>query len=306
MSSGGGGGDSAAATVSGPLADSVLQVPRTSVHLTPLSFFVAWNGVLTLAFSGFPNSIVNLKSHVTSAFGLRAENSGSKWPKCTLGVLREGVSLSLEQLTLLRALCTKYEPIIAQSSWVFRPVAASAVVFQCRSLEKVLFKTEFPFGSDSGSTQDSSASTSKSKSTNAGVDDDDKTNTSTVLHADEVSESERARVLSVLDEFAPAPSNLARYLEFINRPGNRLSHYRDNHCETTFVCFLHTHRHSHDSSGHSTNQASVSSDRVSEADSPRFLPPYLFDFVREVDTALPGCYEWFHPSCLHVTLRTLT
>ena len=53
--------------------------------LQPFVFFVSWQGVLTLAFSGFPPALVELKSAMAEACPeLPPENHGSKWPKARL------------------------------------------------------------------------------------------------------------------------------------------------------------------------------------------------------------------------------
>lgn len=50
--------------------------------LQPYVFFVTWGGPLTLAYSGFPPALINLKAAIASVCrGLPPENAGSKWPK---------------------------------------------------------------------------------------------------------------------------------------------------------------------------------------------------------------------------------
>jgi hypothetical protein len=69
--------------------------------LRPYCFFVSWQGVLTLAYRGFPAPLAALKQAVPGFYGgLPKESPGSKWPKtrwaclacvcvrvCALGVL---------------------------------------------------------------------------------------------------------------------------------------------------------------------------------------------------------------------------
>jgi len=192
------------------------SVCADDIAFYPRAFFVAWNGVLTLAFRGFTSATVDLKVAVTRAFGLRAENSGSKWPKCTLGCLRDGLQLSLEQLEKLHEVCARYEQYLAQSpDLVFSPQCTSLVVFQCRSLEKQLLRVDFPF---------KITSLSESK------------------HLPVIPASEFEKVSSVLAEFAL--DNLSTYLPLVNKEGNRASHYRLDHCETALVCFLDSDRQS--------------------------------------------------------------
>jgi len=82
-----------------------LVAATTACHLKPRQFFVAYHGVLTLAFSGFPPSLVLLKDqiakvifiHIASKIkhfkqnypSLRPEYFGSRWPKVTLGALKD-------------------------------------------------------------------------------------------------------------------------------------------------------------------------------------------------------------------------
>lgn len=50
--------------------------------LRPYCFFVSWQGVLTLAYRGFPQALVQLKQQITDFYGgLPKESPGSKWPK---------------------------------------------------------------------------------------------------------------------------------------------------------------------------------------------------------------------------------
>ena len=49
--------------------------------LVPRTFFVAWNGVLTMVYDGFPPGLVEAKAALTGtqALPLKKENFGSKW-----------------------------------------------------------------------------------------------------------------------------------------------------------------------------------------------------------------------------------
>jgi hypothetical protein len=74
--------------------------------LRPFSFFVSWQGVITLAYKGFPPALVNLKKDLTDYFQhLPKENPGSRWPKTSLGALKDGQRLTPEQLEQLNAVC---------------------------------------------------------------------------------------------------------------------------------------------------------------------------------------------------------
>lgn len=83
----------------------LVQNTRSCV-LRPFSFFVSWQGVLTLAYRGFPPALVCLKQQIGDYYSsLPKENPGSKWPKTSLGALKEGRRLTPEQLKTLNATC---------------------------------------------------------------------------------------------------------------------------------------------------------------------------------------------------------
>ncbi|PSC69962.1 plastid ribosomal S6 [Micractinium conductrix] len=92
-------------------------------YLEPEAFFVSWQGVLTLAFRGFTAPLVDLKQRIYAAHpSLPAENPGSKWPKSSLGCLREGQRLTPEQLAALTAVCHEESAAFA----ALRTAAAAA------------------------------------------------------------------------------------------------------------------------------------------------------------------------------------
>jgi len=80
-------------------------------------FLVAWGGVLALAFREWPPIVRSLKDLMNAVAALHAgaadqallrlsvENPGSRWPKITIGALRPGHILTLQDLERLRALC---------------------------------------------------------------------------------------------------------------------------------------------------------------------------------------------------------
>ena len=59
-----------------------------------------------IAHRGFPEALLLLKSSLESTHpALPKENSGSKWPKTTLGALRDKQRLTPDQLEALNRLC---------------------------------------------------------------------------------------------------------------------------------------------------------------------------------------------------------
>jgi hypothetical protein len=94
--------EAAEAIVTGALSSA----PPAACELRPRAFFLAWQGVLTLAFEGWPPSLAALKGALNAAGGLKTEGAGSKWPKATLAASADGAPpLTLEELAALRALC---------------------------------------------------------------------------------------------------------------------------------------------------------------------------------------------------------
>ncbi|KAK9826359.1 hypothetical protein WJX81_001998 [Elliptochloris bilobata] len=184
------------------LLDIVQQILEAlSCVLRPRTFFVSWQGVLTLAFRGLPPALVELKAGLEAAHdSLPRENSGSRWPKVTLGVLGDARRLLPDQLERLNALCAE-EGAAFQSS-AEPPVIivdrAAVVLYECRSLERVIAQTEVRFA--------------------ASVDEA------------EPEAAERERVERILLEAADPD-----YWFAASRDGNREAHYRGTHLGATLV-----------------------------------------------------------------------
>lgn len=181
-----------------------------SATLQPRDFFVAWNGVICIVYEGFPPSLVGLKEalagvKLSDAARLRPENFGSKWPKTSLGALRdEETTLTLEQLELLRGLCAEHGARLrgADGSGIdLREL--SVVEYDARGLEAVRERTGVPLIS---------------------------------APAEGPSTAECERVSGVLAEW----DDLAAYLPRVNAAGSRASSYRDESPHGhTLVGFLH-------------------------------------------------------------------
>jgi len=105
-------------------------------------FFISWHAVATLAYGGFSRTLLAVKRGLKDAIpGLIPENSGSRWPKTTLGCLREGVALSKKQVQLLRRICLKQtEELngIAEPDRTMDIKELHLVSFHCRTLERRL------------------------------------------------------------------------------------------------------------------------------------------------------------------------
>ena len=119
------------------LVNIATALPPT--RLQPHRFFVAWYGVITLAFTGFSRSMLRLKQHIESANPkLKPENPGSRWPHTTLGALKQAPPLTFEELQGLFSICSSYEAMIQQSESQFEVTTLNWVRFGCRSLEERL------------------------------------------------------------------------------------------------------------------------------------------------------------------------
>ena len=80
-------------------------------------FFVAWSGMLTLAWEGFPPAVAALKRKIARAFpALPEEKPGSRWAKTTLGCLKDGARLTPEALATLAEVCEKHRDALVRGT----------------------------------------------------------------------------------------------------------------------------------------------------------------------------------------------
>ena len=188
-------------------------------ELRPTAFFVAWSGVMTLAWQGFPPVLADLKRRIAETFpALPPEKPGSKWPKTTLGCLKEGARLTKDQLRTLTQLCKNLSgdiymdytqlglsPLATTNPWFVPVDSLSVVLFQCRSLERVLSEHEVRLG---GQTR----------------------------NRDRPVKDECTVVDAVVEE--SSVENLERYWPLVARDGGREGHYRDVNFGATLVARL--------------------------------------------------------------------
>ena len=193
-------------------AASVCREAETCV-LTPLSFFLAWNGVLVLTYEGFPPSLEGVKSRLNSAhcslFG--PENFGSKWPKTTLAATADGATLlSLDDLAALRRICINHSlalQLISKDAAI-TVNTLSVVHYSQRGLEEENIVFHVPLSPPS--------STSLSS---------------------EPSAQEKKRVTGVIEEWTGP--KLSSYLSLANKQGSNISSYRESSpTGSTLVGFL--------------------------------------------------------------------
>ena len=188
----------------------------SSSLLRPCAYFVAWNGVLTLVYSGFPPVLTQLKDRLNEpSSGLKKENFGSKWPKSTLGALADGAELTLEELTKLQAVCAEHSQKLSAEPLSVRVDQLSFVRYAQRGLEPddSRQRIDITLGTDAASATAAAATAAKEMP----------------------SEEELERVRGVLGEW----DDLAAYLPKVNAPGSRIGSYRSaSPSGSTLVAFL--------------------------------------------------------------------
>jgi len=183
--------------------------------LRPAAFFVAWNGVLCLVYTGFPPPLERLKTSLNSnaALGLKTENFGSKWPKTTLGATSdEAAPLSLENLHELKKLCEQHSARLGEMSvrsMTVRVKALTITQYTQRGLESA------------GRTQTTEVALEQPAAAPG--------------EEEGPSADERARVAKVLSEWDDESS----YLPHVVADGSRISTYREaSPSGETLVAFL--------------------------------------------------------------------
>lgn len=182
---------------------------QTSACLvTPKAFFVSWQGVLTLAYSGFPPQLAALKAALADAHGdaLPKESPGSRWPKTSLGAVRDGRRLTPEQLSALLRVCREEGQELFGGECASRAAVEvrdlSVLTYECRSLERVVARQRLALLGGGGGGNDGG-------------------NGAGPLDASPPAEEEVARVAAVLAE-ADDPD----YWYHASRDGGREAHYR--------------------------------------------------------------------------------
>lgn len=194
-----------------PFDDPLLAVLRraaaaaTATQLEPRSFFVAWSGVLVLAYDGFTPPLASIKRALNeSELPLCRESFGSKWPKTTLGAVADDAPpLTAAQLAALKALCLRHSQNFTGCAVPVR--TASLVSYDWRGLEQLTARDDCVM-------MDAPAATPEPPT-----------------------DEERSRVSGVLAEWCDVDA----YLAPANQPGSRTSTYRHaSPTGRTIVCFL--------------------------------------------------------------------
>ncbi|KAG2424520.1 hypothetical protein HXX76_014401 [Chlamydomonas incerta] len=259
--------------------------------LRPLAFFVSWNGVLTLAYSGFPPALTALKQSINDTVsGLPAEYSGSKWPKTSLGALHDKARLTPQQLETLNAICKEESAKFSQEAddqavYVDR---LTVVFYECRCLERRILEHLMPMCGGRG--DDGSYGAGKGNGSGAGNGAAAASSASTAAPtagADlrQPDAAERARVAGVVAE-----ADAADYWFLASKDGSRESHYRNSALGVTLV---------HDLAALRAPAGAAPGPYGGR------LPELIRAFRARVEAELPGLYRWFADSSLHSTVRSL-
>ncbi|KAG2493056.1 hypothetical protein HYH03_008719 [Edaphochlamys debaryana] len=235
--------------------------------LRPLSFFVSWNGVITLAYSGFPPGLAALKAGINDSLtALPQEYSGSKWPKTSLGALHDRGRLTPDQLAALNAICREESAKLSQQEddQAILVDQLNIVFYECRSLERRLLQHSAPLRA------------------------------AAPLDPRHPEPEEQARVRGVVAE-ADDPG----YWFLASKDGSRESHYRSPHLGVTLVHDLAPFRPG------GAEPAAPAPASPSGRPYGHALPALVRAFRERVDAALPGLYCWFADASLHSTVRSL-
>lgn len=184
------------------IRDIVQTKPGTRIR--PREFFIARQGVAALAYQGFSHTLLEIKEEIGELVpGLKPENPGSRWPKTTLGALKDDVTLTRRDADELRRICTDLQPEIDGEDTAFELDGLSVVLFSCRSLERRLETCKIELDPE--------------------LPVDDRPPPGHHL----------SRVEDIMAQFSP--DRLPEYLPDLQRAGNRESDYRGDCIEAALV-----------------------------------------------------------------------
>lgn len=176
--------------------------PKPPTKVDPREFFIAWNGVPTLAYCWFSRTLLDIKLEIERAVpGMKQEKPGARWPKTTLGALRDDRTLSWNDAYVLRDICDQFKRRVNAEPELDVP-QLSLVVLRCRSLERRLVTHPISL-------------------------------TGSVQQDDAPPDEHLKEVKGTMAEFSR--ERLSEYIPRLQAPGNRESHYRGTHVEPTLV-----------------------------------------------------------------------
>ena len=279
--------------------------------LTACAVFVAWSGVICVAFDGWPRHFEDVKDKMAATSdarteievykyssdccgddngdnakeksnfgGLREENSGSMFPKMTLACLKKGVVLSKDETRHLMRVCDdvsveikKRGEGLVSSELNFDTV--HACLFQCCSLERLIISHPMTLQKQEQHRQEEEEKQKDKEEVARSESEEDYI----------ISPAQRMHVMKVLED--ACESNIDIYMPKIEKDGNREDHYRKDRWGMTCVAF-----------------ASRNADTEYNARNSLMLS-IIIRMLREKIQPIVDKYVFFDPDSLHVTIRAL-
>jgi len=120
--------------------EKIISITPTC-YLKPKAFFVAWNSVITLVFTGWPEPIDTMKSELSSQVNICKEMFGSKFPKITLACVKDGFEMTPKLLKQIRNLCQNF---VIPKDYVLCMDSLSIVLYENRSQESIIYEKVVP------------------------------------------------------------------------------------------------------------------------------------------------------------------
>eukprot|EP00775_Hariotina_reticulata_P011186 gene11186-11336_t len=241
--------------------------------LQPYCFFVSWQGVLTLAYKGFPPALVSLKQQLTDFYpALPKESPGSRWPKTSLASLREGQRLTPDQLQRLNELCRKHSSVfdtatLAEAQAVLVN-SLSTLVYETRCCERIISRKQLLLAEPA----DLAAA----------------------------SPEEVARVQHVVAE-----ADDDNYWYHASRDGNREQHYRSPALGVTLAHELACFRPQQAAAAATASTQQGGGGGGGSSTWSSVLPDIVRGFRAAVQEEFPELYAWFNEQSLHITIRAI-
>lgn len=263
---------------------NILREHSRTFALIPYKLMVSWNGVLVVAFKGWPESVLNLKSKLNESELLVKENPGSMWPKCTIGCLKDRKRLKYEELVKLNELCEEFNNEELRSEEMrkrlyFRKL--NITVYESRSHERVLVSEKIAATVYRDLGKGKNKKKKRLEKFPFGPPE---------LSFDScVYQSEEERVKGIYFETLDPET----YWFNASKDGNREKHYREPKIGSSIVAWIR------EAEAWNTSFTSFRADEW-------HLTRALKGFEDKVKRALPGLYCFFDQESLHVTIRAIT
>ncbi|KAF6251300.1 hypothetical protein COO60DRAFT_1561459 [Scenedesmus sp. NREL 46B-D3] len=288
-----------------------------SCVLRPYCFFVSWQGVLTLAYRGFPPALVSLKQQIGDFYqSLPKESPGSRWPKTSLAAVREGRRLTPAQLQRLNDICREQSGIFQAPGQVKAQAvlvdALSTVVYETRCLERVVSRRVVQLQQPADLSGASADEAARVQGVVAEADDDNYW-----FHASRDGNRDNhyrnpALGVTLVHELAcfqqQQPSSTTQPPASAASGPRASSNSADGNTPKSTTLLSSNLPDSSTAAAPSTSSSSSSSLAQLQGSSGVWsaaLPGIVSKFRAAVDAELPGLYAWFEEQSLHVTVRAI-